>query len=362
MAHRGFTENRSTYNIATPSDQFQITGNFNISVFSLATAFESPSSDNNYHSPSFQAFLENRGAIAQRLASDRARKSTNGYTGAIDPATGYPDGYGSRSPDVMIPAFLAAYTGRSAKNVTLENFFSIPLPNWRITYSGLSNIPALKGIVTMATLMHSYNANYAINSYMSNQKYDEGQDGFSYVRNVVGNFIPARDLMNVSFNEEFSPLLYIDLGWYNNLSTHIEWIKNRRIGLSLANDQISEFRTNEWRIGGGYTFQEFPLIFKFLNNRSSAAKSILRLRADVSIRDDLSIMRTPSQNLDEDTYNTVISDGKGTISIQCSADYTLRANATLRVFFDRVVNKPRASTLATANTSSGFSLNLSLAQ
>ncbi|MCL2133619.1 MAG: cell surface protein SprA [Bacteroidales bacterium] len=362
QATRGFTANRSTYNIATPSDQFQISGNFNISVFTLATTFESPNSSNDYFSKSFQSFLDNRGIVARRLAADRASKSTSGYSGAIDPATGYPDGYGSRSPEVMIPAFLAAYTGQSAEKVTLKNFFNIPIPNWRITYSGLSNIPALKGIITMATLMHSYNASYAINSYMSNQKYDEQQDGFSYVRNAVGNFIAPRDLMNVSLTEEFSPLLYIDLGWYNNLSTHIEWIRSRRIGLSLSNDQISEFRTNEWRVGGGYTFNEFPLLFRFLNNRSSATNTILRLRADVSIRNDLSIMRTPSQNLNEDTYNTVISDGKETISIQCSADYTVSASATIRVFFDRVVNKPRVSTIATANTSFGFSLNLSLAQ
>jgi len=361
QANRSFTENRSTYNIASPSDQFQFTGSFNISVFSLATTFENPNSGNDYHSPSFQSFLENRGIIARRLAADRASKSTSGYTGAINPDTGYPDGYGSRSPEVMIPAFLAAYTGRSAKNVTLKNFFNIPIPNWRITYSGLSNIPMLKGIITTAIVMHSYDANYAINSYMSNQKYTEGSDGFSYVRNAVGNFIPARDLMNVSLTENLTPF-YIDLGWYNNLSTHIEWIRTRRVGLSLSNDQISEFRTNEWRLGGGYTFNDFPLIFKFLNSRSSTTKTILRLRADVTVRNDLSIMRTPSQNLDEDTYNTVISDGKETISIQCSADYTVSANATVRIFFDRVVNKPRVSTIATANTSFGFSLNLSLAQ
>ncbi|MDR0295902.1 MAG: cell surface protein SprA [Prevotellaceae bacterium] len=359
LASRQYMENRSTYNIPKQSDQHQATGNFNITVFSLASAFESPDVGNGYHSSAFQNFLSNRFVIAQRLASDRAHKSDQGYTGAINPDTGYPYHYGPYSPEVLIPSFLAAYTGRSAKNVTLNTFLNIPIPNWRITYSGLANIPALKGIVTTAQLMHSYNATYAINSYMLNQKYSEGQDGFSYVRNALNDFIPMRDITNVSLSEEFSPLLYIDLGWYNNLSTRVEWIKNRRIGLSMSNNQISEYRTNEWRIGAGYTFREFPLIFRFLSNRSSTTKTMLRLRADISIRDDLNILRQIS---DTNTDLPQISDGKETISIQCSADYTVSSNATIRVFFDRVINKPRVSTIATSNTNFGFSINLSLAQ
>jgi cell surface protein SprA len=359
QAQRSYMENRSSYNVAYSSNQRQTSGNFSISVFSLASAFENPNVGNNYHSAAFQKLLTNRAVIAQRLASDRARGSNYGYTGAVNPATGYPDGYGPYSPEVLIPSFLAAYTGRSAKNVSLKNFLNIPIPDWRITYNGLSNIPALKGIITTATLMHSYRSTYAINSYMSNQKYDEQTDGFSYVRNTLNDFIPTRDLTNVSLTEEFSPLLYIDLGWYNNLSTRVEWIRNRRIGLSLSNNQITELRTNEWRIGAGYIFREFPLIFRFMNNRSSASSTILRLRADLSFRDDLSILRRIAE---DNTDLPQISDGKGTVSLQCSADYTVSSNMTVRLFFDRVVNNPRVSTIATSNTSFGFSLNLSLAQ
>jgi cell surface protein SprA len=367
QARRGYMENRSTYNITNPTgNQYQTTGNFNISVFSLSSAFENPGAGNDYYSSAFQQFLSNRRVVAQRLASERARRSTQGYTGAINPDTGYPDGYGPSSSEVLIPSFLAAYTGRSAKNVSLSSFLNIPVPNWRITYNGLTHIPALKGIVTSAVLTHNYNAIYAINSYMSNQKYSELDDGFSYVRNVAGNFIPVHDLMNVSLSEELSPLIYIDLGWYNNLSTFVEWIKTRRIGLSLSNNQITEMRANEWRAGAGYTFREFPVIFRFLDNRSNTSTTILRLRADLSIRNDLSIIRrfddtTAAADSPAQTAS-MISDGKETITIRCSADYTVSNNVSVRLFFDRVVNKPRVAVTGTANTSAGFSIVLSLAQ
>ena len=49
-------------------------------------------------------------------------------------------GYGPTSQEVMIPAFLAAYTGRDPSNSKLTAFPDIPLPNWRITYDGFIRI------------------------------------------------------------------------------------------------------------------------------------------------------------------------------------------------------------------------------
>ncbi len=125
------------------------------------------------------------------------------------------------------------------------------------------------------------------------------------------------------------------------------------------NNQISEFRTNALTIGAGYAFREFPVIFKFLSNRTSQTNTTLRLRADFVFRDDLSILRRIAE---DDPDLPQISDGKNTVSINCSADYVVSNNVTIRLFFDRVINKPRVSTIATANTSAGFSINLSLAQ
>ncbi len=360
-ARRSYGEELHTYNVARQNDQRQLSGNFNISVLSIGSAFENPSVDNEYYSAAFRRFLQNRQVISRRLGLEKAAQPgarNHNYTGAIGD-NGYADGFGPLSPEVLVPSFLAAYTGRSAEKVTLSNFFDIPIPGWEITYDGLSQIPALKDVVTSATLRHKYQSTYAVNSFMWNQQYTEDADGFAHVRNTLNNFIPPRDLMNVQISEEMSPLIYVDLGWYNALSTRVEWARTRRISLSMANNQISEFRTNALTIGAGYAFREFPVIFKFLSNRTSQTNTTLRLRADFVFRDDLSILRRIAE---DDTDLPQISDGKNTVSINCSADYVVSNNVTIRLFFDRVINKPRVSTIATANTSAGFSINLSLAQ
>jgi cell surface protein SprA len=357
-ARRGYSENKLSYNVATPSAQRQITGNFNISVWSIATAFENPKAENDYYSKSFRRFLDNRAVIAGRLAGSRAAASSI-YTGATNPKTGFPEGYSSLSAEVLIPSFLAAYTGRSAGKVTLKNFFNIPLPNWDITYNGLSRLKSLKDVVTSATLMHSYRSTYAINAYTLNQNYDEDMDGFNYVRNALGDFISQRDIMNVSISESFSPLFYVELGWFNTLSTGTEWRKTRMVGLSMANNQITENRTDEWRVWLGYTFREFPVLFTFMSNRSSKAKTMLRLRGDLSIRDDMNILRNIAL---DDSGLPQLADGKRTITIKCSADYTVSSNIMIRLFFDRVVNTPRVSAVGTANTNAGISINILLAQ
>ena len=53
---------------------------------------------------------------------------------------GFPIGYQSTSQEVLIPAFLAAYTNRNAGAKSLNKFPVLPLPNWRITFDGLRNV------------------------------------------------------------------------------------------------------------------------------------------------------------------------------------------------------------------------------
>ena len=96
-------------------------GSFSVSFISWATAFRGDNDDN--ESETFNIFRDNRLIIAKQLAE----KNPN-FNGGIDPVTGYPTeyitysgdtvptlvgGYGPTSQEVMIPAFLAAYSGRS---------------------------------------------------------------------------------------------------------------------------------------------------------------------------------------------------------------------------------------------------------
>ena len=73
-------------------------------------------------------------------------------------------GVNLNSADVMIPAFLAAYGGHSVSGSKLGLFPSLlqSLPNWRITFDGLSSIPVVAKYFKSLTLNHAYNCDYTM--------------------------------------------------------------------------------------------------------------------------------------------------------------------------------------------------------
>ena len=111
-------------------------GQYSISFISWRTAFFRD--NDNSESIIFQRFRNYRNEIARRIASQNPN-----YSGIID-STGFPEGYGAASQDVIIPSFLAAYSGKGALGVSLSSMPTIPLPNWRINYDGLMQIKFIK--------------------------------------------------------------------------------------------------------------------------------------------------------------------------------------------------------------------------
>src|SRR5690606_37712443 len=128
-------------------------GSFSISYFTLKTAFKKDNAEN--ISPVFEDFKDNRRIIAARLSA------LNPNSNGINDTTGYPQGYGPGSQEVMIPAFLSAYTGQSPSKISLSAFPKIPIPNWRFKYSGLSKLQFFKQYFKNVSLDHAYRSTYA---------------------------------------------------------------------------------------------------------------------------------------------------------------------------------------------------------
>src|SRR6185295_6095116 len=97
-------------------------------------------------------------------------------------------------------------------------FPKIPMPNWRITYDGLSKISLIKKLFQSVSLSHAYRSTYSVNSYTTNLFYETG----GAVRDLSGNFIPKYEIAQVSISEQFSPLIGIDITWKNSLTTRFE--------------------------------------------------------------------------------------------------------------------------------------------
>ncbi len=354
-ANRTYARNHSEFFRADPDNPEDIrsfnpinTGNFSMSHITWPTAFISDREDNS--SPVFDKFKENRLIIAERLAQE--------HGGALPgSATEYPGGYSGTSQDVLIRSFLAAYTGQDASTMSLERFPKIPLPNWRITYNGLSKLEFLKKYFKSVTINHGYRSTYNVSTFTTNLNYLE-VNGVQPVSNIdsAGNFQPQYTINTVSIAEQFSPLLGIDMTWNNSLLTKFELKKSRNLSLSLINIQLTEVKSTEWVIGAGYRFKNVKFPIRFDRNKK-APVSDLNVRADVSIRDNKTIIRKMIEEIDQATA------GQKLTTIKVSADYVLNERFNIRLFYDRVITAPFiSSSFPTDNTNAGLSLRFTLAQ
>ncbi len=362
VASRTYNTNETMYSVVNPNGEMQAMGRFSISIISIGSAFESPNADNEYRSKSYQSFLNKRPEVAWLYANNRA---ANHYSQAYNPGTGaYPDGYGEYNPDVLRGSFLAAYAGKSVSKGLFDNFPSIPLPNWNISYTGLSRIPALQKIFRSANIQHSYTSTYNISTFSLNSLYTPEGDGFSYVRNTLSDFIPERDLTNISIDESLSPLLQVDLSFQNNLMLNLGTNRIRRVALSLSNNQITEMRNKEYIVGAGFLFNNVPLLFNIDRRSSARTTTKLALKADFMYRDELNIIRRLDESTTAGDVNarSQIADGRNVMSIKFTADYTISDKVNMRLFFDRMLTKPYVSAIGTTNTNFGISVKVMFTQ
>jgi len=325
------------------------TGTFSISYITWNTAWAKEDKVS-HASPNFEKFKEYRLIIAQRLAA-----ANPNYNGQTDAATGYPDGYGPTSQAVLIPAFLAAYTGKDAGIFDLNPFPVIPMPNWRVTYDGLTKIEWVEKYIKTARLSHSYRSTYNVGSFVSNIRYKEDASGNPTARDILNNYLSKNEINQISISEQYSPLISLDVTLHNSIMAKLEIKKSRNLAMSFSNNQLTETTSDEFIIGSGYRIPDVEFSIK-AGGKTRDLKSDLNLRADFSIRKNKTSLRKMIENFDQ------ISAGQRIISINLSADYMISTNFMVRLFFDKIITDPFVSSVfPNANTNAGFSLRFTLA-
>ena len=364
-ANRSFSSNSTEFLIYDDHEGWgsynkSFNGNFSMSIISIGSAFEHLGKSEVKESKVWDQFKQNREVIARRLDQTRIANANFGYSpGSIDPTTGLPAGYGVSSQEVLIPAFLAAYSGKSAEKIGLTAFPSAKfmMPNWRIQYSGVvSKIQGLKDIMKSMSIVHDYRSTYSVGSYLSNLNYKTENDGYSYVLDAQKNFLSKYDIASININETFNPLFDIDITWLNNMTSRIEYRKTRNIMLSLTNNQAMELYNNEASLGLGYRFDNMKMFVKTKSSQK-VLNNDLNVRADLTYGKNKTILR----KLIEDNNQTTA--GQESFSIKFSADYNLSEVFIVRLFYDRILNSPFISnSYRTTNTNFGVSFRFTLVQ
>ncbi|WP_290842013.1 cell surface protein SprA [Flavobacterium sp.] len=332
------------YNQRSPYDF----GNFSISTVMLKTSFKK--SDENFSS-AFQDFRENRLIIANRLAVQHY-----GSTSFPIGADGYPVGFGKNNQAVLLPSFLAAYTGlgigksgygESAKDISLSAFRDIPIPNWTIKYNGLMRYKFFKDTFKRFSLQSAYRASYTLNSFRSNFEYDP----VTNPTDLSGNFQNKTIISNANLVEQFNPLMRVDFEMKNSFKFLAEMKKDRAMSLSFDNNLLTEVMGKEFVLGLGYRFKDVIFSTRLADNPQGIIKSDINVKIDGSYRNNKTIVR----NLDYD--NNQLGGGQNIWSAKLTADYSFSKNLTLIFYYDHQFSKAVISTsYPMTNIRGGFTL------
>jgi cell surface protein SprA len=342
-------------------------GGFNISFIALRTFFNKH--DPNTISKQFIKFQDNRSAISKKVAGlnyywdnllppDQKFDSTNTYA----------TGYGKYAQDVLIPSFIAAYTGKDPMRVNLlnqtnsnirSNPFSgmLPMPNWNLLYNGLSNIPGLSEVFSNISLTHGYNGSLSMNSFSSSLLYaDESRVGApSFLDPVSKNYVPYFLIPNITISERMEPLIGLNVTTVSQWSIRFEYKKSRLLSLSLVDYQLSENNSIEWVVGTSFRKRGLKMPFNIPGLNSNKLANDLTFRLDVAVRDSY------NSNSRLDQTNSYGTGGQKEITLQPSVDYVLNSKINLKFFFDQRKATPYISSAPPiTNTRAGVNIRIAL--
>ena len=360
----------------TPTTQ---SGAFQMTTISLGSAFEGMGNANSgYRSKTFEKFVNSLAGFRDRVEAQ--------YAGTVYPAGSALAGGkfdASRTPvnqyssDVMIPAFLKAYTSMGGNSLSVFPALSRMLPNWTIRYSGLGRLPWFNEHFKSININHSYKSVFAVGSYNSYSTFQEYMNGLGFVSDATtGNPSPSSmfNISQVSINESFSPLLGMDVTFNNNMTVKAEYRQTRVLNLSMTSVQLNEALSKDWVIGMGYRINNFDVFGwgakasrskskggnkNAANKNASTTKTVqngtnhdLNLRLDFSFRKQAAIVR------DIASMVSSASSGNTALKLSFSADYTFSKLLTMSFYYDRQTNTPLLSSSSYPTTTQDFGLSI----
>ncbi len=360
----------------TPTTQ---SGAFQMTTISLGSAFEGMGNANSgYRSKTFEKFVNSLAGFRDRVEAQ--------YAGTVYPAGSALAGGkfdASRTPvnqyssDVMIPAFLKAYTSMGGNSLSVFPALSRMLPNWTIRYSGLGRLPWFNEHFKSVNINHSYKSVFAVGSYNSYSTFQEYMNGLGFVSDATtGNPSPSSmfNISQVSINESFSPLLGMDVTFNNNMTVKAEYRQTRVLNLSMTSVQLNEALSKDWVIGMGYRINNFDVFGwgtkvsrskskggnkNAANKNATTTKTVqngtnhdLNLRLDFSFRKQAAIVR------DIASMVSSASSGNNALKLSFSADYTFSKLLTMSFYYDRQTNTPLLSSSSYPTTTQDFGLSI----
>ena len=321
--------------------QFE-TATLTYSTLNIGTAFASLNSD--YSSQVFQNLLANRVGVSQIIGAQNPNANLL--------PSGYYSGYSGSQQEVVLGAFLTAYSNSSVSSRTINPVKNTPLPNWSVTYNGLSKFPFAKNIIKSFVVRHAYNSTVSVSGIQSNLAATFDNSGNANALDLNNNIISGLQVQNVTISEQFSPLIGLDATWMvfgQSLTTKFEYKKDRQATLSLNNNQVTEVLSEEIVVGLQSKITKVKLFKK-------VPASDVNAGINFSFRDNLTVIRKVVENTNQPTA------GQKMVAFKFNIDYNLSPNLTMTFFYDQNINTPKVATsYPTGNLNTGIKVRFNLA-
>jgi cell surface protein SprA len=317
------------------------TATLTYSTVTIGTAFANV---NGNSSQVFQNLLANRQSVSQVVGADNPNSN-------ILPS-GFYSGYSGSQQEVVLGAFLTAYSDVGVNSKSINPIKNTPLPNWSITYNGLSKFPFAKDFIKSFVLRHAYNSTVTMSGMQSNLSATFDNNGNANALDINNNIISGLQVQNVTISEQFSPLIGFDATWIvfgQSLTTKFEYKKDRQSTLSLNNNQVTEVLSEEIVVGLQSKITKVKLLKK-------VPASDLNAGINFSFRDNLTVIRKVVENTHQPTA------GQKMIAFKFNLDYNLSQNLTVTLFYDQNLNTPKVATsYPTGNINTGIKVRFNLA-
>ena len=355
--------NSTVFSHAIPKD----IGTMTMSYSALKTLFNQDKDD---LVNLFKQFETNRIAVSMRLGEGTHLDTTLAKNG-------YSYGYGRTQQDVLIPAFIAAYTGADANSIPLDIFGLLPNINWRLQYNGLAKVPLFSELFQNFSLTHGYKSTLTVSRFNSGLDFIRTQSSGA-LNELNGNFYARLEIPEVAIQEGFSPLIAVDATLKNGMSLNVNYKVNRLLAMSFVSNQLSETRSKEFVIGFGYLLRNLDIPFLTGSKKKGGGRPVpkttdpmgntdpagrntaaqgndLDITFNLSMRDDVTFNHLLDQGIIEPTR------GNYSLTFSPSAEYKISRQLSLRAFFDYRKNRPKTSAgFPRTDASGGFILRFTL--
>ena len=164
------------------------------------------------------------------------------------------------TPASLEKDFRESYLFSANKRFGDKGFIPLPLPQWRINWTGIEKfIPFIGNYMQRASISHSYQARYRLGWAFNNDAGNPvnqslGSYSLQYLRDEY-------DPNSINIEQRFSPLLQLTVSWNGALRTTLGMESSKLTSLALSNSQITERSSRGVKASVGYSFRQFRLPF-----------------------------------------------------------------------------------------------------